>query len=320
MIFSILTATYNRAHTLPKVYESLKAQDFDRSRFEWLVMDDGSSDNTEALIQTWVKEGQLNIRYYKQKNGGHHRALNGIIPEAKGEFSLILDSDDTLTPNALTRFLGVWQAIPEAERKSYAGVSAQCQSETGQWLGKPLPEHIFDSHSLEIGYIYQLGGDRKGFMRTDVQQAHLYPEFEGEKFISDSVVWHKIGRQYKTRYLNEALCITDYLEDGQTHYATRLMCRNAKGSTLYYQNILDDKAPLPFKVRAGIHAYYVRYSLHAGYSWSRIVREGSKKPLYMFIGVLAGTAFYLRDELKDAKEVRKKSAMLEVNANSKVMS
>jgi glycosyltransferase involved in cell wall biosynthesis len=309
MIFSILTATYNRAHTLPKVYASLKKQTLGFDKFEWLIMDDGSSDSTDALVQSWIHEGIVNIGYYKQKNGGHHRALNGIIPKAKGKFSIILDSDDTLTPNGLERFLYHWETIPEDKRHEFAGISALCQSETGELIGKPIPGGTLDTNNMEVMYIYELGGDRKGSILTEIQQAYLYPEFEGEKFITDSIVWHKMGRKYKYRYVDETLCITDYLEDGQTVHSMRLMCTNAQGSTAYYRNILDDPTRLPLRVRAGLHAYYVRYALHAGYSWSKIIKEGSKRPLHMLIGLLAGPLFYLRDELIDAKQVRKKKSL-----------
>ncbi|MCA9838673.1 MAG: glycosyltransferase family 2 protein [Trueperaceae bacterium] len=311
MIFSILTATYNRAHTLPELYASLKAQQFDASKFEWLIMDDGSKDNTEALVKSWKNEGAINIRFFKQKNGGHHRALNGIIPKARGRFSIILDSDDTITPNALGRYLEVWESIPEAKRDGFAGVSAQCMTHKGNWIGKPFPSDIFDSNNLEIKYVYKLSGDRKGFIRTEIQKAHLYPEFEGEKFISDSVVWHKIGQAYKTRYINEALCATEYLEDGQIYSIQKLLCRNAKGSSKFYQDILNARTPFSLKIRLGIHAYYVRYSLHAGYSWSKIIREGSSRPVYLLLGSLVGGFLYLRDEIKDVKEYRKNAPKAE---------
>ncbi len=314
MLFSILTATYNRGHTLPKVYESLKNQDFDASHYEWLIMDDGSSDNTVELVKEWMHEADFSIRYFKQENGGHHRALNGIIPEALGEFSLILDSDDTLIANALTRYLAIWHSIPEDKREGFAGVSAQCQSETGVNLGGALPEDVFDSNNVEIAYIHKLGGDRKGFIRTDIQKQYLYLEFEGEKFISDSVVWHRIGQRYQTRYVNEVLCLTDYLEDGQTFHTQKLLCRNAQGASAYYQFLLDAPTPFSLKVRAGLHAYYVRYSLHANYSLSKIIKDGSRKPFHMFVGLTAGFLFYLRDELRDVKETRKPSQKKELHS------
>lgn len=308
MLFSILTATYNRSHTLPKVYASLQAQDFSHDQFEWLIMDDGSSDGTAELVRSWQQEASFKIRYYEKENGGHHTALNGIIPLAHGEFSLILDSDDTLTPNGLTRYHEIWLSIPEEERASFAGVSAQCQSETGINLGGDFPTDVYDSTNIAVAYMLKLGGDRKGFIRTDIQKQYLYLEFEGEKFISDSVVWHRIGQIYKTRYVNEVLCLTDYLEDGQTFHTQKLLTRNPQGATAYYSFLLDAKEKFSFKVRAGLHAYYVRYALHANYRLDKIIKEGSSRPLCMFIGLMAGYAFYLRDEYKDVKGLRSEKA------------
>lgn len=296
MKFSVLTATYNRAHTLPRVYETLCEQSL--KDFEWLIMDDGSSDDTEQLVNSWISEAKLSIKYFKQANGGKHRALNGIVPEAQGEFSVILDSDDTLTPTALERFLYHWESIPEESRHEFAGISGLCQTQSGEIMGDHIPGGILDTNNMEVMYVYQLGGDRKGCILTEIQQQHLWLEFEGENFITDSIVWHKMGRKYKYRYVDEVVCITDYLEDGITQNHQKLLCHNPKGSSAYYQNILDDPTKLPLKIRAGLYAYYVRYAMHAGYSFNKIISDAPKSPLYMGIGVLAGPLFYWRDKLK----------------------
>jgi glycosyltransferase involved in cell wall biosynthesis len=302
--FSILTPTYNRAHTLPKVYQSLRQQTL--QDLEWIVVDDGSSDTTTALIKYWQKEAPFPIRYFKQANVGHHVATNKAIQEAKGEFCVLLDSDDQLVSKGLERFLALWETIPVNQRQGFVGVTALIATEKGQILGGKFPQDIFDSDSTTVGYILRLGDDRKGMLRTEVLKQYLYPVFQKEKFISDSIIWHRIAKTYQTRFVNEVVCISDYLPDGQTLNTVRLLSNNPKGSSLYYQELLNDPHPFSYKVRTGIHAYFVRYSLHACYGWHLIFRVGSKRPLFLGLGVMLGIGLFLRDRFRQ-KQTQKVS-------------
>ena len=313
MTFSILTATFNRAHTLPEVYASLCEQNF--KDFDWLIMDDGSSDQTEQLIDKWIQENKLKIRFFKQANGGKHRAINRLISISESKFSLVLDSDDTLTPDALELLFKTWNDIPAHERGKFSGVSAQCMTRSGKWLGKPLPSETLDSNSLEIAYVHKLNGDRKGFIRTDILRQYPFPEFEGEKFLTESIVWQRIGFQYKTRYLNRVVCITDYLEDGLTANQAKLLRRNPKGTAAYYQNTLMAPIKLPFKIQAGLHIYFVRYALHAGYSIASILKGGRRKPFFLCMGLVAGPAFYLRDRYQDYRDRKDSSSAKPLSKN-----
>jgi glycosyltransferase involved in cell wall biosynthesis len=310
MLYSILTPTYNRAHTLPKVYASLKQQTL--KDFEWIIVDDGSSDHTTRLVQEWTREAPFPIRYFKQPNGGHHIATNKAIQEAQGQFSIPLDSDDQLVPEALERFVKHWETIPVEQRDHFVGVTALIETEAGNLMGSKFPQDIFDSDSTEMGYILRFGDDRKGMIRTDILKRFPYPIFENEKFMSDSIIWHRIAKSYKTRFVNDVLCVTDYLPDGQTLNTVKHLCNSPKGSSLYYQELLDDPHPFSFKVRAGLHAYYVRYSLHAGYSWRQILTTMQHHPIFMVIGALAGIVFFLRDQ---SARVTKTPASAEQPAN-----
>jgi glycosyltransferase involved in cell wall biosynthesis len=296
MLYSILTPTYNRAHTLPKVYMSLQQQTL--QDFEWIIVDDGSSDHTSILVQQWIQEASFNIRYLKQANGGHHVATNQAIREAQGQFCIPLDSDDQLIPEALERFLKHWETIPENQREQYVGITALIETEAGALMGSKFPTDIFDSDTTTMSYILRFGDDRKGMIRSDILKQNLYPIFPDEKFMSDSIIWHRIAKKFKTRFVNDILCITDYLPDGQTLNTVKLLCKNAKGSSLYYRELLDDPHPFSFKVRAGLHAYFVRYSLNAHYSWPFILSQ-MKHPIYAPLGILAGSLFYLRDKRRD---------------------
>ena len=141
----------------------------------------------------------------------------------------------------------------------------------------------------------RLSDDRYGMQRTDVMKQFPFPVFEGERFLTESVVWNRIGRRYKNRYVNEVLCIKEYRADGLTRSVGQHLSHNPKGSSLYYQELMAVPEPLPFKVRLGVHAYYVRYALHTKTPMLRILRQGSKHPLFMLLGSVLGLLFFLQD-------------------------
>jgi glycosyltransferase involved in cell wall biosynthesis len=289
--FTVLTPTYNRAHTLVKVYECLERQTF--RDFEWLIVDDGSSDSTNYLVTSWLKGTDLAIRYIKQPNGGKHTALNRGIQEAKGEFTTILDSDDILEDDALERFLAAWQSIPEDQRQNYCGVAGLCQDEKGKILGHELPQTTLDSDAIEITYTYRLGDDRHGMNRTEVLRQFPFPVFQGERFLTESVVWNRLALEYKIRYINQVVCIKEYLEGGLTRSFVKLATRNPKGMALYYQELSRVKRPLALGPRAWFNACFVRYALHGRTSLADIVQAANK--LWLVPAFIAGLALYWRD-------------------------
>ncbi len=294
MLFTILTPTYNRAYTLTNVYECLMKQTL--QDFEWLIVDDGSSDQTENLVKQWLDSSPFPIRYLKQRNGGKHTALNLGIQEARGYFTVILDSDDVITPTCLERFDAHWQVIPKPKRDEYAGVTGLCVDQHNVILGGRFPSDTFDSNAIEITYLHRLADDRYGMQRTEVMRQFPFPVFQGERFLTESVVWNRIARHYKNRYVNEVLCIKEYRPDGLTRSIAKHLSRNPQGSSLYYEELLGVPEPLPFKVCLGIHAYYVRYALHAKQRVTEILGKGWKRPGFMVLGWVVGGLFYLRDK------------------------
>jgi glycosyltransferase involved in cell wall biosynthesis len=296
--FTVLTPTYNRAYTLTNVYDCLCQQTL--QDFEWLIIDDGSSDQTEALVQQWLDKAPFPIRYLKKNNGGKHTALNLGIQEAKGYFTVILDSDDVMKPTCLERFLYHWQSIPESEREHYAGITALCEDQNGYILGGKFPSDTFDSNAVEITYLHRLSDDRYGMQRSEVMRAFPFPEFQNEKFLTESVVWNRIARHYKNRYVNEILCVKEYRADGLTRSVSKHLCKNPKGSSLYYQELLGVKVAMSAKVRLGVHAYYVRYALHAGQDVPGIV-TAMKRPGFRLLGGLLGSFLYLRDKTRSVR-------------------
>lgn len=136
---TVFTPTYNRAHTLHRVFNSLNMQKF--KDFEWLIIDDGSTDDTRELIDSYAKEAQYPIRYYYKENGGRHTALNMSYGLAHGKYIINIDSDDELAPEALQKIYGIWESIPIEDYDRYWCISGRCiDSKTKDMVGKPYPE------------------------------------------------------------------------------------------------------------------------------------------------------------------------------------
>lgn len=202
-IFTVFTPTYNRAHTLERVYRSLAAQGF--RDFEWLIVDDGSGDGTRELVAAWAPEAAFPIRYYFQENQGKHVAFARGVELAQGELFLTLDSDDACLPQALERLHAHWLAIAPAERPGFAGVTARCQDQEGRPLGPPLPKPILDLSALELRHRLRLAGELWGFTRTELLRQFPYPRVEGARFLPEDLVWSPIAARFRTRFVDEAL-------------------------------------------------------------------------------------------------------------------
>ncbi len=175
--FTVYTGTRNRAHTLNRPYDSLRSQTF--RDFEWLVVDNESTDGTPELIARWQAEADFPIRYIRHANEGHHGSSNVAVQEARGEFFLTLDSDDAAIPEALERFLAIWNDIPADRRDRYSAVTGLAVDENGDPTGDRFPTDILDSNTTEMRYRYKVIGEKWGFQRTDVMRAHPFPTVPG---------------------------------------------------------------------------------------------------------------------------------------------
>lgn len=288
--FTVFTPTYNRAATLPKVYESLKAQTF--RDFEWLVVDDGSTDETPALMREWKAHADFPIRYYSQENGGKHRARNRAVKLARGEFFFTWDSDDICVPSGLARMKAQWDNIPQEERVQFAGVTGLCAYSDGSIVGSRFPQDRLDSNMFDIRETHHVDGDKCGFQRTDVMRTYPFPEFEGETFITEAVVWFRISRQYKTRFFNEVIRIVDYRSDGLSAAGIRQVVENPNGKALYFSEYMAMDVFFPRKLKAA--ANHVRCSLHSGKGFSDLIKE-SPRPILSIVASPLGLFLYRKD-------------------------
>ncbi len=211
-MLTIMTPTFNRAYILPKAYESLKKQTcFD---FEWVIVDDGSSDDTESLVKGWLAENNpFSIRYEKQKNGGKHRAVNRGVALASYDYFLILDSDDQLTEDAVLT-IHTWIAQIDG-LEGFAGVAGLRGNETAAIGGTPEEPYI-DATNLERQK-YGLMGDKAEIYKTEVLKKYPFPEFEGENFLRENAVWDRIAMDgLKLRWFSQMIYLCEYIADGLT--------------------------------------------------------------------------------------------------------
>lgn len=202
---TVFTPTYNRAKTLHRVYDSLKQQS--NNSFEWVVVDDGSTDNTKDVIDDYMRVAPFEIRYFKKENGGKFSTFIDGLSYAKGEFFLIADSDDEFEKETIEKFLNYFDNIAPEEKGNFSGVSCLCKYSTnGEIVGNKFPSSPMVSNAIEIEYIHNVYGEKWGILRTAVLKEFLNTNMpENVSFISESYLWFQIAEKYKTLYVNEVL-------------------------------------------------------------------------------------------------------------------
>ena len=255
----MFTPTYNRATTLPRVCESLKNQTL--KDFEWLIIDDGSTDDTCRLVSDWMEEGMLAVRYIRQENRGKHVCTNMALSLARGRFLATIDSDDWYLPRALETFAQVWKSIPPEEYERFAGVSALCATPSGSVVGTSFPRDVMDASYTELKDRYAVVGDKAGCGRVDVDRLFPFPVIEGERMIIEDIVYRRIARHYRLRCVNKVLKITDYQPEGLTATAGWTALENPRTVALSIGEILRDGASVPRRKLLRLYANYLRYSL-----------------------------------------------------------
>jgi len=290
--FTVFTPSHNSRDSLPRAYESLKAQTY--SEFEWLVVNDGSTDGTETLVEKWQRQAAFPIRYFDQENRGKHRSFNRAVKEATGSLFICLDADDECVPEALEKFHGFWESIPEKDREAFSGVAVHCISASGKIVGKPFPEYCMDLMPGEMNARYPIRGEKWGVYRTDILRRFPFPEIEGEKFIPEGLVWNRIGQVYKMRYVDEALRVYHHSPGGLTAQGRRLRVRNPVGARLYYKEVLS--APCTYQMWSRNMKNYIAFSLHAGIAFRRICKASGFYFASIFLFPL-GYALYLFDRI-----------------------
>lgn len=244
-MLTIFTPTYNRAYTLPRLYESLLKQS--DKNFEWIIVNDGSTDNTKVLIDKWISENQINIRYYEQENQGKPMAHNKGTEQARGEIFTCVDSDDFLTPNAVKIINEKWKKCKENE--GCTGIVGTCITIDGRPVGTGMV-NVRYSTLQDLYNKYKYKGDTILIFRTDIVKRYKFPKIEGEKFIPETYIYDQIDKEGKLATIKEGIYVCEYLKDGYTANSANLIKKNPKGYILVAEQQLNEAKSLKEKVVA----------------------------------------------------------------------
>ncbi len=285
MFLTVFTPTYNRAHTLKKVYDSLCAQT--ERDFEWLVYDDGSVDNTKELLEEWSKENKLpSMRYICQKNVGKTTTHNRAAIEAKGELFVCLDSDDYFREDAVEVLKRSW----ESGDKSAIGILAYKVLSTGE-VNTQIKNKEVKKTTLKDGYDkYGLTGDTALIFKTDILRKHEFPSFPGEKFIPEAYLYDRLDQEGPYQIVREGIYVCEYLDDGYTANMKKTLYTNYQGYFAYIEQRL--------KIDKGLKLKYLDSIRYMAMAIARHKKNKIKTAVYPFLAFLAffpGWLLYRRD-------------------------
>jgi glycosyltransferase involved in cell wall biosynthesis len=270
MFLTICIPTYNREVTILRTLKSLEKEEF--QDFEVIIVDDGSTDNTEKSIEQYKKDSKLNIRYLKKENGGKHSALNIGIEEAKGDFFWILDSDDWIKYGALKEMYNECMKI--ANNEDYSGIMGRCMTHEGTIIGKAFPNDPFISSYVDFHFLsgikYGPFGDCCECNKTKIIKKYRFPEIEGTKFVPEAYIFDQIGAKYKLLCTNKVYRYTEYMEDGISN-TIDYKDKNILGFLHHYVSRLENVFPYvsDISLKLKIIAWW-RY-------WNSVKKDYNKK-------------------------------------------
>lgn len=290
-LLTVFTPAYNRGYIIHQLYESLCRQTF--RDFEWLVVDDGSTDDTGTLIAKFIAEKKIPIRYIRQENGGKHRAINRGVREAAGTLFFIVDSDDYLADNALKRIAFHYTEI--ADDPTFCGVSGvRARAGTGEKVGGEENWKVLGCTCLEFRYKYKIRGDMSEVFKTEVLREFPFPEIPGERFCTESLVWNRIAKKYKMRFFYEKIYLCEYLPDGLTAGSIRARRSSPEAALIAYSEF-SRYAGLPLCQKVKGYINFWRFAFASGRGFFSKLKQGGALSL---IGIVPGFLMFLRDGKK----------------------
>ena len=215
-------------HTLPICYKSLCNQT--DMRFIWMIIDDGSKDNTESMVSKWIAEEKIKIIYLKKENGGKASALNLGIDNLTTPYAACLDSDDTFYPNAVKK--SIMELGNIVDDKQCCGVLALRNSPDGKVMGgRSIPKEMKKVTGADVMLKLNLSTEYICFYKTDILKHYRFPIFEGEKFVSPAWMMYTITQKYYYKTSWEKYCCCEYMSDGLTKNKKEVIKKNPKGYT-----------------------------------------------------------------------------------------
>jgi len=248
LLVTVITPTYNRAYTLERLYNSLKNQTC--KLFEWIIVDDGSTDETRALVENFSREKAIEIRYFYKENGGKHTALNLAMKFVRTPLTIIVDSDDVLTSDAIETILKYHQKYHHLQ--DLCGFCFLRAYPSGKVIGDLFPKDEMISDFITMRLKEKIEGDKAEVFYSEILKKFEFPVFEGEKYLPENVVWFRMAFEYKVVFVNKVIYITEYLPDGLTANSKFIFMKNPQGFMALNSIFLDKRMPLLRRIRAAI--------------------------------------------------------------------
>ena len=268
---TILTPTYNRGHLLGNCFASLQSQtDHD---FEWFIVDDGSTDNTSHVVSQFQTD-LFPVWYLQKENGGKHTALNEALPHIRGKYVLILDSDDRLTRDAVSRIHALWKTYEDDPSVAVITFLKGASREEPNCTASVTHEAVDYFHCKRH---IRRSCDCCEVIRADVMKSFPFPVFAGETFLSEAALWFRVAIEYQYVYSNEVLYLCQYLEDGLTCSGRSLHLRNPKGGMYCAELAMHPKNRLSLRIKNGI--LFCCYGFFAGLSVRQILKQAKSHPI-----------------------------------------
>lgn len=284
-LLTIFTPTYNRGYTLNKLYNSLINQT--NKSFTWLIVDDGSTDNTKELVNKWIQEDKIKIEYIKQENQGKHIAHNTGVDNCKTELFFCVDSDDYLLKNAVEDILKCRDKIREND---VSGIVSLRITKSGQAVGTEMPYGIEYSSLSDLYEKYRFKGDTALVFKTNILKKYKFPKIDGERFVGEEYIYCQIDEKHKLYICPYKYYVCEYLEDGYTNNIFKLIANNPIG----YMELKKMK----FKVSKKFTVKYKAAALYIVGSWlsgnKNLIKDFPNKIMLILAFPLAVIVYYKR--------------------------
>jgi glycosyltransferase involved in cell wall biosynthesis len=289
---TVFTPTFNRAYCLDRVYNSLCRQT--SNDFLWLVIDDGSTDDTKQLVNKWIEDKTIEVQYIYQNNQGMHGGYNTAYENIETELNVCMDSDDYFTDDAIEKIIIHWKTFGN---ENYAGLVGLDATEDGKVIGKNFPADLKNSTLEDLYYKHKIDGDKKLVYRTEIVKKYpKYPLHEGESFVPLGVLYLLIDKEYELLCLNEVLCIVEYMADGSTKNIFKQYKRHPRG--FRYSRVIEMNHSNYSKVRWKAKIHYILNCLQLK---EYNIFKNNKFPFTTLLALPFGILLYLYLRYKNAK-------------------
>ncbi len=257
MKISILTPTYNREKLLPNLYNSLVQNIKDEIEIEWIITDDGSTDQTENLVETWQEENKIEIKYFKQENQGKMASINNMVEKASGDLIIECDSDDYFTNDAFLEIYSIWKE--NKDRKDLYGLCFLKYDSNGKNMG----DNFKKKETTMFGLYFKEGetGEKAIVFFTNVRKQYKYELEKNERFVTEARMYHKMDEKYKILCVNKPIMICEYQKDGYSKNIKKQFTQNPYGYYEYFKEILQkDFKGVTWNKRIYVIKHYILFS------------------------------------------------------------